>query len=348
MRERKEERHVAPRPISITSGTFFRILFISAAAAFLYFIRDIVAMVLIALLIATLIDPFADFFERWRIPRGLAVVIVYIVGLAALLGAWILVVPPVLTQLGDFVQTFSPTLAQVDGGAYAHFFDGSFTANLDSTFATIQSSGFSDALPRLFAVGSTAFNTFVAAAVVLILVFYVVVEKTALVRMLRFVARAEYQPFAMMLAGKVREKMGMWLRGELVLMFSIFVLTYGALLLLQIPYALVLAVLAGILEVVPFAGPLLSAIPAVILAAAVSPFHAVLTACVYIVIQQVEGNILVPKIMQRVTGLNPIASLLAILIGWRVGGIVGAMVSIPIAMALSVFLEEVFRHHNDD
>ncbi len=348
MSQRKEERQNAVRPISISSGTFFRVLFISVAAAFLFFIRDIVAMVLVALLTAALIDPFADFFERWRIPRGLAVIIVYIVGLAALLGAWVLVVPPVLSQLGDFVRTFSPALAQVDDGAYAHLFDGSLTANFESTLNTFRSSGASEVIPKLFAAGSTAINVVIALFVVLILSFYFVVEKTALVRMLRFVARAEYQPFAMMLAGKVREKMGLWLRGQLILMLSIFLLTYGALSLLQIPYALVLAVLAGVLEVIPFAGPIISAIPAIILALAVSPLHAVLTAGVYVVIQQVEGNVLVPKIMQRVTGLNPIVSLLAILIGWRVGGIVGVMVSIPIATAISVFLEEVFRQNDDD
>ncbi|MCR4312053.1 MAG: AI-2E family transporter [Candidatus Uhrbacteria bacterium] len=344
MAQRKEERSAGTRPISISSGTFFRILFISAAAAFLYFIRDIVAMVLVAMLTAAVIDPFADFFERWRIPRALAVIIVYIFGLAALLGAWILVVPPVVAQLADFLQTFFPGFVDFN---LAKYFVHDF-ADLTSFVDSIRSSGASDVIPKIFAAGSTAVNIIVAIFVVLILSFYFVVEKTALVRMLRFVARAEYQPFAMMLAGKVREKMGLWLRGQLLLMLSIFLLTYGALLLLQIPYALVLALLAGILEVIPFVGPLLSAVPAVILAFAVSPLHAFLTAGVYVVIQQVEGNLLVPKIMQRVTGLNPIASVLAILIGWRVGGIVGAMVSIPIAMAVSVFLEEVFRQHEED
>lgn len=141
----------------------------------------------------------------------------------------------------------------------------------------------------------------------------------------------------------MRERMGSWLRGELVLMFSIAILTYFALLLLGVPYALVLAIIAGILEIIPFIGPLLSGVPAVILALSISPIHAVLTALSYVVIQSVEGNVLVPKIMQKATGINPIISLLAVLIGWRLGGIVGAILSIPLANAISVFMEEVFR-----
>ncbi len=157
------------------------------------------------------------------------------------------------------------------------------------------------------------------------------------------IAPPEYQPFVMRLALKSREQMGVWLRGQLALMVSIFLLIYGALSLIGIPYALVLALFAALLEIIPFIGPMVSAIPAIVLALAVSPVHALVTAGAYLVIQQVEGNILVPKIMQKVAGMNPIVSVLAVLIGARVGGIVGAVLSIPLAMAIAVFLEEIFH-----
>jgi predicted PurR-regulated permease PerM len=101
------------------------------------------------------------------------------------------------------------------------------------------------------------------------------------------------------------------------------------------------------LEIIPFIGPWLAAIPAVILALAVSPLHALLTAVVYFIVQMIENNILVPKIMQKVSGLNPIISLLAVLIGWRVGNVVGVVLSIPLAMAASVFLAEIFRNRSE-
>jgi predicted PurR-regulated permease PerM len=275
-----------------------------------------------------------------------------------MLTAFLLVVPPMLSELGDLLKTFAPTLQSWSGGSIdlANVWNGTFTNSLNQFLDTIRASGITDAISRIFAVGSSAFNVLVGVVIVLILVFYLVVEKTSIAKSVSTFSPAMYQPFVKQLAGKMRDKMGAWLRGQLALMLSIFVLTYIALLLLKIPYALVLAFLAGLLEIIPFAGPLLSSIPAVILAFALSPLHAALTAGAYIVVQQVEGNILVPKIMQKVTGLNPIISLLAILIGWRVGGIVGgqvggvlgAMLSIPLAMAISVFLGEVFKTSPDE
>lgn len=334
----------------------FRVFAIGLAAAFLYAIRDIVAMVLAAMLIASLIDPFADFFERMRIPRALAVLIVYIVGFALLVGAFFLVVPPMLAELGDLFRTFSPTIESWSGGSLnlQQLWNG--TASLDQFVSTLRASGVTDAVSRIFAVGSSAFDVLLGIIIVLILVFYFVVEKTSIAKTVSTFAPAVYQPFVKQVAAKMRDKMGAWLRGQLALMAAIFSFTYLALLILKVPYALVLALLAGLLEIIPFVGPLFSAIPAVVLALGLSPLHAALTAATYIIIQQVEGNILVPKIMQKVTGLNPIVSLLAILIGWQVGGIVGeqigsvmgVMLSIPLAMALSVFFGEVFKTSSDE
>lgn len=346
MAERKDGARL-PQVITISTGTIFRSILILLVLGFLYIIRDVVAIFFAALFLAALIDPFADFFERWRVPRGLAALIVYILGLSLLAGAFILVAPPVISELQNFFTFFAPYLPGVGEGEihYADFFSTeSFAANIESILATIRGSGVSAAVPELLELGSTAFGVVAALVVVLILTFFLVAEKTALVRAIAFVAPAEYQPFVMQLAGKMRERLGSWLRGELILMLCIFVMTYIALTLLGIPYALILALLAGLLEIIPFMGPLMSGVPAAILALAVSPLHAILTIGSYILIQTIEGNILVPKVMQKVSGLNPIISLLAVLIGWRVGGIVGAILSIPLAMTLSVFAAEVFKH----
>jgi predicted PurR-regulated permease PerM len=178
----------------------------------------------------------------------------------------------------------------------------------------------------------------------LILAFYFVVERSAMAKAIHVIAPPEYQPFVTRIALKVREQMGVWLRGQLALMGSIFVLMYGALTVIGVPYALVLALFAALLEIIPFIGPMVSAIPAIFIALAVSPLHALMTAGAYLVIQQIEGNILVPKIMQRVAGINPIVSVLAVLIGARIGGVIGAVLSIPVAMACAVFLSEIFSN----
>ncbi len=336
----------SPRTINISTGTIFRLLAVVLVIGFVYLIRDVIVMLFAALFLAALIDPFADFFERWRIPRGLAAVIVYVIGLSVLAGVFILIVPPLIEQMQTFLADFSPIINQATGGDvnYQQFFSsGSFSETLGSTLSTIRSAGVSQAVPQLLQIGSMAFGAVASTVVVFVLGFFLVAEKTALVRAAAFIAPAEYQPFISQLSVKLRERIGYWLRGQFILMFCIFCLAYIALSLLGIPYALLLALLAGLLEVIPFIGPIMAAVPAVILALAISPVHALLTAVLYMLIQTFEGNILVPKIMQKATGMNPIISLLAVLIGLRIGGVAGAFLSIPLTMALSVFLEEVFR-----
>ncbi|MFA6017647.1 MAG: AI-2E family transporter [Patescibacteria group bacterium] len=329
--------------IAISSGTIFRVLIIAAVVTFLYVIRDIVAMTLVALFLAALIDPFAEMVARWRIPRAIAVLVVYVFGLFFFSCVAFLVIPPFIEEISELFSLLSPFFVNATGlWQMDSWVAGSWSTNLVDIVSTVRNSGLPEALPKVAALGTTAIDIVFRIVVVLILAFYFVVEKNAMVKGIRVVTPPEYQPFVLRLALKTREQMGVWLRGELALMGSIFILIYGALSLIGIPYALVLALCAALLEVIPFVGPTISAIPAIILALTVSPLHALITAGAYLVIQQVEGNILVPKIMQKVAGVNPVVSVVAVLIGARVGGIVGAILSIPVAMVIAVFLHEIF------
>lgn len=344
MSPRKEDGLRLSPTIAISSGTMFRILLIAAAAAFLYLIRDIVAMILIAILLAALIDPFADAVARWRIPRALAVIAVYLLSFALLALAVVLIVPPMLAEISELTTALLPFFAGTAGALQVQtFFAGAWSTNLGETIAAVRDSGVAGAFPRIAAFGTSAVDVVFRAIIVLILAFYFVVEKDSMVRAIGIVAPPEYQPFVSRMALKARERMGVWLRSQLLLMLAVFLLTYAALSILGVPYALVLALFAGLMELIPFVGPMLSAVPAIFLAFAVSPLHALFTALAYLIVQQIEGNILVPKIMQKVAGVNPIVSVLAVLIGWRVGGIVGAIISIPLSMTLAVFFTEIFR-----
>jgi predicted PurR-regulated permease PerM len=158
-----------------------------------------------------------------------------------------------------------------------------------------------------------------------------------------------HQPYIMQLINRMQKKIGMWLRGQLILSLIIFALTYIGLLILGVKYALVLALIAGLTEFIPYLGPLLAAIPAVFLAFTQSPMLAVFVAVLYYVIQLTENNILVPKIMQKAVGLNPIVSIAVLLIGFQLAGVVGAILSIPVATAASVFFKDVLDgKENDD
>lgn len=131
----------------------------------------------------------------------------------------------------------------------------------------------------------------------------------------------------------VEEKLGAWLRGQVILSLSIGLITWIALTILGIPFALPLAILAGFLEIIPTLGPIIAAIPATIVALAISPVMALTVIGVYTGIQIAENNFLVPKIMQKAVGLNPVVIIIAILIGGNLMGVAGALLSIPFASA---------------
>lgn len=325
--------------ISISTGTIFRVLLVCAAVWFAFAIREVILLIVGALFLAVLMEPFADKLERRRMPRTIAALVVYTVAIAGLAGLLYVVLPPALNEFGNILPLFAPYLANT--GLETAVLQRDWLGGITSIMSTLRGSGISAALPQVFDLGSSAVGVVTAVIVLLIMAYYFVAEKQALVLSVSRIAPAEYHPFVNQLATKFRDRLGAWLRGQLMLMTAIFLLTYIALSLIGVPYALILALLAGLLEVIPFIGPLLSAVPAVMLALVLSPVHAIMAAGAYLLIQAVEGQVLVPKIMQHATGMNPLLSLVAILIGWTLGGIPGAILAIPLANAAVVFVEEM-------
>lgn len=337
-----------PHVISISTGTFVKAVLIMAGLTFAWFVRDILAVLFVAVLLAALIDPLADAFQRRRVPRSLAVFLVYI-GMAGLFaGAFLVLVPVVASELGQLVSAIpsSPLLSFFDTfqaavGAYG------LQENLASALQALQS-GVTSSFTSVFSTITGVFGAAAAALIVMVLAFYMVVEEESARRFFKNLAPEEYQPYLSRLFGKMQDKVGSWLRGQLALGTVIGVVVYIGLLVLDVRYALVLALLAALFELIPYVGPILSVIPAVLIAFGDSPLKAFSVLILYIVIQQLENNILVPKIMQKATGLNPVASIVALLIGVKVGGFVGALLSIPVATMAAVVLEDLFTKEPED
>ncbi len=327
--------------IAISTGTIFRVLLVCAAVWLAFAIREVLLLVMGALFLAVLMEPFADKLERRRMPRTIAALVVYLIALGGIGSLFYIVLPPALNEFANILPLFAPYISQVAGETVAGSFQGDWLTGITSLVGTLQGAGISEAVPQVLALGSSAIGSITAVIILLILAYYFVAEKQALVHSVSRIAPAEYHPFVNQLATKLRDRLGAWLRGQLVLMAAIFLLTYIALSIIGVPYALILALLAGALEVIPFIGPLFSAVPAVMLALVLSPLHALAVIGAYFLIQAMEGQILVPKIMQHATGMNPLLSLVAILIGWTLGGIPGAILAIPLANAGMVFAEEV-------
>ncbi len=335
----------ADQTINISTRTFVKAVFIVLSLWFLWFIREVVAIFIASIMLASLIDPFADWFEKKRIPRGLAVLIVYTFLIAVMAMIFILMIPIVAQQIVQLLSNLSGSYSDVAEylGRFQAFSEAhGFSENINSSLQAVQQS-ITSWVSSLFTTVKGFFGSIAALAIVLVLTFYMVVEEESMRKYFKGIAPAEYKPFIAQLLNKMQKKIGAWLRGQIILGVFVGSLVYIGLKFLGVEYALLLALIAAIFEIIPYVGPVFSLIPAVIIGFAQSPMIGVGVVILYLIIQQIENNLLVPKIMQKVTGLNPVVSIAALLVGIKVGGVVGAILAIPLATMIVVAIEDVFK-----
>lgn len=336
--------------IDISLYSIIKVALLLLALWFLYLIKEVVGIVFVAIILASAVDPMVSWLQRGYIPRKVGIIIVYFILFGMIGGALTLLVPALITQTQKLMIDFPTYWANVTdsfnnlkGLSEQYGLADNITREIRSLEQSFAGSG-----NGLFSTVSSIFGSVVAFFVVLVITFYLVTEENAVKKILRYAAPAAYQPFLTQLLYKMRDKIGLWLRGQILLSLIVGLLTYGGLNLLGFvnpalrEYALVLALMGFVGEFIPYVGPIIAAIPAVFIAFTISPPLAIVTLGFYLLMQWAENNILVPKVMQRFVGLNPIISIVALLIGARVGGFVGVILAIPVATAVMVLLEEIY------
>lgn len=325
--------------------SIFKVLAVVIGVWTLWQIRDIVLYCFIALLLAGVIYPLANWGARYRIPRVVSVLCVYF-GLFGLLALIItLLVPALISQSSAVVDIYGQHL----GNATQFLQSASFIQHIQQNGFDLGASGLQGQVQALasnaLSVATDVFGGIAGFIVVLVLALYLVIEDSAIKNIFHQWVPKAYQEFFTRVTWLIMEKLGAWIRGQMLLCLIIGLLYLVAFWLVGVPYALLLAVLGGLFEFIPYVGPILAAIPAVILAFTASPAIGVATIVALIVIQQLENNLIVPKVMQRSIGMNPIVSILAFLIGAKLFGIVGAIAAIPVALAITVGLTEWQAFH---
>lgn len=331
--------------ISISTATLVKVAVILLLIYLAYLIADILVLLFIALIFASLIDPLADWFAKKRLPRGLAVLAIYVLILGIVVLIFFLLVPLVVTQASQLTANFGAYWQKaVDGASSLKSFTAKFGLweNLRTTLPSTIKGG----LGTVQSLVGSLFGFFggvLSLGLVLVITFYMVVEEEAFIRALRSLAPSSHQQYLAQLWGRVKKKLGSWLRGQLLLDLIVGILSYIGLLILDVQYALLVGLMAGLFETIPYAGPIFSGIVAVLLAFLQTGDwpKPVLVALLFVVIQQLENHVLVPKVMQKTVGLNPIVSIVSLLIGYRLLGLPGAILAIPIATALSVVWTDV-------
>lgn len=318
-----------PRKIEISYKTIvFAVLFV-VLLWFLYYIKDIILQIFVALLFTIILNPTVTKLQRYRIPRGVSVLIVYLMLLALLIFIIATLIPALVDQTSRFTSAIPGIL---EGLNIPVFIVEQATRDLTSQISNLPS--------QVIRLGVSIFSNIVSLLTVFIFALYFLLARNKLDSQLSNLLTREQVRRVEAVLVRLEKELGGWARGQLILMFMVGLSTYIGLVILGIPYALPLALLAGVLELVPNLGPFLAAVPAVLVGLVISPFTGVAVAALGFLIQQIENYFFVPKVMERAAAVSPVVTLLALVIGFRVAGVVGAVLSVPVVITTRVLLSE--------
>jgi len=329
--------------INITIVTVIKILLIFVLFYFLFLVREILVIFFVSLILASAIGPWVDWMQDKKVPRGLGIMLIYLVLSALVFGSIFLIIPPIMDQINELNNNF-PQIAEKVISEFSVLKEYSEKSGLLNNIKTAVESFSMNMSDKFFSTVSGFLGGIVSFFMTLVITFYMVAEENAMKKIIWSLAPEKYQIYIVKLVNRMQQKIGLWLRGQLILSLIIFALTYIALSILKIKYALILALIAGLTEFIPYFGPSIAAVPAVFLSLNKSLFFAFIVAILYFIIQWVENNIIVPKLMQKVIGLNPVVSIAVLLIGFKLTGVIGAILALPVATAASVFLKDVFEN----
>jgi len=319
----------------ISMAAIVKIILAILAVWLIFQIRDIVVLFFIVLVIVAALGPLVDRMAK-IMPRFLAVLIISIIFIGILVAIGFLIVPPLVNQIQELAINLPLYIDRLS--PFYNSLKESVTISQQSLFNF--SSQLGGLTTGLYSTTVSFITGIVAVLTILVLSFYMLLEQESIKNFFNQTFPSAHRERALEVIRKIGTKMGSWLRSQAVLMVIIGILDGIVLISLGMPYALTLAVWGGLVEVIPYVGPWLGLLPAAIIAFTISPIKALILVIAYIVIQQLEGQFLVPKIMGRAVGLSPVIIILALLIGAKLEGILGILIAVPVAAALSVIVQE--------
>ena len=333
--------------INFSVGAILKTVGILLLIYFLFLIKLVLAILFVAFLVNSALSPLVDWLAKKKIPRALSAGFIYIFLLAIIASTIYFAAPKISQEISDFSKNSPSYLAKISSefSDWQNQISKDFPAlnldndtngtNLDSLNANWQS-----AAGKIFSTAVKVFGGFLSFVVIMVMAFYMLAEENTLKRALLSVMPDKQRASASELAEKLETGVGRWLRGQLLLSLIIFTLVYVGLLILGVKYALVLAVFAAIAEFIPYLGPIISAVPAILIAFFQAPMIVFFVIIFYYILHWLEGHVIVPQVMGRAIGLSPVLIIAVMLAGFKLGGIFGAILAIPLTTALIV----VYKH----
>lgn len=337
--------------ISISAGAIVKAVLIGFLFYLIFFLKDLALVVLMSVVVASAVEPITKWFVNQKVPRLLSVILVYLTLAVILAGSIFFLLLPLLSESSAVLKSL-PT----------------YFANQNSTIST---AGFIDSQPIVSGLKNSiniqdivsqinvfidnlnlgAFNTivsvfggFLSFILMIVLSFYLAVDDDGVGKFLKMVTPLKHEKYALNLWKRAQVKIGLWMQGQLVLALIVGMLVFLGLTLLGIKNALLLAFLAAVFEIIPLFGPILAAIPAIALSFVSGGMSSsVLVMGLYLIIHQFENHLIYPLVVKKVTGVSPIVSIVALVAGWELAGLLGIILSVPIATVVIEFFEDLER-----
>ncbi len=322
-------------------GTITKAILLVLLIWLLFVIKDIILIVLVSVVIASAIEPAVRWLAKLRIPRTPAVLIVYVAAFAFLVGLVPLFFVPAFKDLTDASATLPQKIGSLSflnspDGFFSSLsrlsFFNNLSSNLEGAFAGL-SRGFLETV-------SIIFGGFFSFIMIVVISFYLAVQNDGIADFLRLVIPARSESYIIDLWRRAQKKIGLWMQGQLLLGLLVGVVVYLGLKILSIEYALVLAIMAAVFELIPVFGPILSAVPAVIIGFGHSGTTGLLVLGFYVVMQQFENHLLYPLVVKKIVGVPSIVVILALIIGAKLIGFLGIILAVPISVVLIELLSD--------
>ena len=336
-------------PLTLSTGTLVRavvivILFIAA-----YILRDVILVLLTSVVIASAIEPLTLLLTQYRVHRTIAVIAIYLL-VICVFGAILFVFIPLLLDDFSQVSDLLPHIANEPG-----IFSPLFERFPDLLQAVNHGVSLTDVFPALGTMSSgigggvvtTArllFRGFIGFILTIVLSFYLSVQEDGVESFLRLVSSQHQESYIVGLWQRTRKKIGLWMQGQLLLGLLIGVFVYLGLAIFGIKYALLLAILAAVFEIIPVFGPILAAVPAVIVGFTYSIPTGLSILAFYIIIQQFENHLIYPLVVRKIIGIPPLLVIIALVIGAELGGFLGIILSVPLATLLVEMIADFEKH----
>lgn len=328
--------------LHISTWTMVRFFLIAIAITAIYLVRDTLIALLFAVIVASAIEPVIEWLKQYRVPRILGVVLIYLsIGFSFFLLVS-LIVPLFLEELHTLSIGYPALQEQIRTGINEAVSLPFFPAiELDPEALFSLPVRYADQLGGgVINFVSMVFGGIFSFVLVVVFSFYLAAQEKGIESFLRLATPLRHEAYMIDLWERSQRKLGRWFRSQMLLGAIVGILIFFGLTLLGVPNALFFALIAGIFEIIPVAGPIFAAVPAVIVALLEAPLLGLLTAGLYVAVQQAESHVIVPVIMRRAVGLSPLIVVLALVMGATLGGIFGILLAVPVTVIGAELLDD--------